>query len=497
METKTTNVTNAFPGYEFKHVDYDTKPHNIYRDTDVGFGGYIISNAGIYTNVALLDIQSLHPNSIRAMNCFGDHTKNFTDILDARVAIKHKDFDTARKMLNGRLAPYLDDESTAKDLAQALKISINSVYGLTAANFDNPFRDNRNKNNIVALRGALFMRTLQDEVESRGFKIVAIKTDSIKIADATKEIVDFCTDFAKRYGYTFEFEAVYQRICQTNDADYIAKYATSDVCKTIFEFIPGDNEKHGGEWTVTGAKFAVPYIFKALFSKEPIVFEDLCEAKEVKTALYLDMNESLPNVSEYDDLKALREKIVNGTADKLLKRELALVDHHRDLSNEDLDKKIAEGHSYQFIGKVGQFCPIKPGCGGGILLREKDGKYSAATGSKGYRWMESEMVRELGREDDIDKSYYTKLVDDAVEAISQYGDFEWFVSDDISEPMPEVIPDETRKILAMMPPCGNTEYATCLECPDFTNEQFDIDCKKGYDISDLFKTNENGEFIFD
>ena len=59
-------------------------------------------------------------------------------------------------MLNGALAKYLDDESTAADLAQALKIAINSVYGLTAAKFPNPFRDPRNKDNIVAKRGALF-----------------------------------------------------------------------------------------------------------------------------------------------------------------------------------------------------------------------------------------------------------------------------------------------------------------------------------------------------
>ena len=40
------------------------------------------------------------------------------------------------------------------------------------------------------------------------------------------------------------------------------------------------------------------------------------------------------------------------------------------------------------------------------------------------------MVRELEKEDDIDRSYYDRLVDNAVEAISQYGDFEWFISDD-------------------------------------------------------------------
>ena len=263
---------NSFPGYEFIPHGDDGKPHNMYRGTDVGFGGYIISNPGIYYDVALLDIQSLHPSSIIAMNSFGNYTQHFKDILDARVAIKHKDYDTARKMLNGRLASYLDDESTAKDLAQALKIAINSVYGLTAANFDNPFRDIRNKNNIVALRGALFMRTLQDEVEQRGFKIVAIKTDSIKIANATKEIVDFCMDFANKYGYIFEFEACYDRICQTNDADYIAMYKDPEWCKRTFGTIPGDNDKHGGKWTVTGAQFAVPYVFKSLFSGEKIEF---------------------------------------------------------------------------------------------------------------------------------------------------------------------------------------------------------------------------------
>lgn len=382
-------IINSFPGYEFKQIEGDIKPHNMYRDTDIGFGGYIISNPGMYGNVALLDIASLHPNSIRAMNCFGEYTKNFTDILDARVAIKHKDFDTARKMMDGKLAPYLNDESTAKDLAQALKIAINSVYGLTAANFDNPFRDVRNKNNIVALRGALFMRTLQDEVTGRGFEIVAIKTDSIKIADATKEIVDFCLDFAKKYGYTFEHEATYDRMCQINDADYIAKYKDPEWCKSTYGYVPGDNAEHAGEWTATGKQFQIPYTFKKLFSKEEIVFEDMCETKEVKSALYLDLNESLP-----------------------------------------------EGeHSYHFVGKVGQFCPIKPGCGGGELLREgkdKEGnvKYDSATGAKGYRWLESEMVKEMNKIDDIDRSYYDKLVDAAVEIISAYGDFEWFVSND-------------------------------------------------------------------
>ena len=92
-----------------------------------------------------------------------EYTKRFKDILDARIAIKHKDFDKAKKMLGGSLAKYLSDESAAADLAQALKIVINSVYGLTSAKFDNAFRDIRNKDNIVAKRGALFMINLKHQ----------------------------------------------------------------------------------------------------------------------------------------------------------------------------------------------------------------------------------------------------------------------------------------------------------------------------------------------
>ena len=371
-------IINAFPGYEF----VDGK--NMYRGDDLGKGGYVYAEPGMYGNVALLDVASMHPNSAINLNAFGEYTQNFKDILDTRIAIKRGNFEEAKHLFGGRLAPYLNDESSAAALAQALKIAINSVYGLTSANFDNPFRDVRNKNNIVALRGALFMRTLQDEIQQRGFKVAHIKTDSIKIPDATPEIIQFTMDFAKQYGYEFEHEATYDRMCLVNDAVYIAKYATAEDCIAQYGYSPGDNKKKGGKWTATGTQFQIPYVFKKLFSKEDLIFDDLCETKSVTSSLYLDMNEGLP-----------------------------------------------EGeHNYIFIGKVGRFCPIKEGCGGGILYREKDGKYYAATGSKGYRWLESEMVFELNKLDDIDEKHFIEMADAAKDAISKYGDFEWFVSDD-------------------------------------------------------------------
>lgn len=413
-----TDIITAFPGYEF----VDGK--NIFRGDDVGKGGYVYSEPGMYGNVALLDVASMHPHSIIAMNVFGEYTKNFKDILDARIHIKHGEYDAVRSMFGGKLAPYLEDKSTAKNLSQALKIAINSVYGLTSANFDNPFRDIRNKNNIVALRGALFMRTLQDEVKKRGFTVAHIKTDSIKIPDATPEIIEFVMEFGKQYGYTFEHEDTYDRMCLVNDAVYIAKYKTGD---------------HAGEWTATGTQFAVPYVFKKCFSHEEIIFDDMCETKSVQTALYLDMNESLPDVSKAEaELQAINKKYPEGEYPFDVDERVQV-----------LEKEIAEGHDYRFVGRIGQFCPIKPGRGGGILCREakdKDGnvKYDSATGTKGYRWLESEIVRNSNSEDAIDRSYYDKLVDDAIETIGQYGDYEWFVSDDpyVADTPPWFNPDE-------------------------------------------------------
>lgn len=361
------SILPFFKGYKYE------AGKSTFMGNEIGEGGRVVSNPGMYGPTWDGDVASQHPHSAIYEVLFGpEFTKRFEDVVYARVAIKRKNFEDAANMLSGALKPYLSEEY-ADGLAQALKIVINSIYGLTSAAFENPFRDPRNIDNIVAKRGALFMELLRHEVEKRGFTVAHIKTDSIKIPNANEEIIKFVCDFGKEYGYTFETEANFDRFCLVNYAVYVAKYADG---------------KKAGKWTATGKQFAVPYVFKNLFSHEPIEFEDLCETKEVKTALYLDKNEDLPE----------------------------------------------DEHNYIFIGKVSSFCPIKPGCGGGELLRvgtDKEGnvKYFSATGAKGYRWLEAEVVKEFNKQDAIDRSYYDKLVDDAIATISQFGDFEQFTSD--------------------------------------------------------------------
>lgn len=359
-----TDLSEMFPGYQ-----YDMGK-STYRGEITGEGGYVYAEPGMYNEVASLDAVSMHPTSIEQLNLFGDYTKKFSEIKNARVLIKRGDYESVRKMLDGKLAPFLDDNVDPKGLSDALKTVVNSIYGLTSARFDNAFRDPRNIDNIVAKRGALFMIELKNHLQQGGWQVVHIKTDGIKIANATKEVIDEVMEFGLNYGYEFEHEATYEKFCLVNDAVYIAK--TKD----------GRTPAH---WEAVGAQFQHPFVFKTLFSGEKIQFKDLCETKQVTSALYLDFTDN-------DEAMALQNR------------------------------------GLHFVGRTGLFCPIKPGKGGGSLMREKDGKYYAATGTKGYEWMEAEMVKDLGMEKDINMSYFNKLVDDAKDNISKYGDFEWFVS---------------------------------------------------------------------
>lgn len=369
-----TELDTIFPGYKFTQNE-DNKWCNMYRGTDVGMGGYVYAEPGMYFDVPVLDVQSMHPNSITILNYFGKYTKNYSDLKDARVAIKTGHLEEARHMLDGKLAVYLNDDSLIEDLAYALKIALNSAYGLTSASFDNAMRDKRNVNNIIALYGALFMRTLQDEVQDRGFTVAHIKTDSIKIPNASSEIIEFCKEFAIKYGFIFEHEATYEKMCLVNKAVFIAKYEWAEKERLI------------GKWSATGSQFAEPYVMKKLFTQQPIIFEDYKQTKSVTNpaTIYLDFNEGL----------------VDGE------------------------------HAYTHVGKVGAFVPVMPTTGGGILLRKKEDKYTAVVGSKGYRWKESDIVKTLEQEDTIDLLYFNTLMNDAIKTIEKFGPIEDFIDYDL------------------------------------------------------------------
>jgi hypothetical protein len=355
-----TDLSKMFPGYKFDGKE------SIYCDEVTGEGGYVYSEPGFYTQVALLDVASMHPTSIEQLNLFGPYTENFSALKEARMAIKHKDYDKARSLLNGRLAKFLeyaeDDPNGGEALAYALKIVINIVYGLTSARFDNQFRDIRNKDNIVAKRGALFMINLKHEIQDRGFIVAHIKTDSIKIPNATSDIIDYVIEFGRGYGYSFEHETTYEKFVLINDAVYVARV--------------------GDKWTAVGAQFQNPYVFKELFSHEELEFDDLCEVKSVtQGSMYLGGN-----------------------------------DDPTDLSN------------LKHVGRAGSFMPVR--YDGKSLWRVKDGKKYHVSGTKGYQWIERDVAKYRESIDDLhtDMDYFNKLKNDAIRSIERFVPFDELVS---------------------------------------------------------------------
>jgi hypothetical protein len=358
-----TDLSEDFPGYSYAFGK------SSYRGEDPGEGGYVYAEPGIYEGVAVLDVASMHPTSIEILNLFGPYTEKYSELKRARIAIKRGDYEQARTIMDGRLAPFLigaEDEKVGQhgtDLAYALRIALNIVYGLTSAKFDNPFRDPRNKDNIVAKRGALFMIDLRHDLQDAGDPVVHIKTDSVKIPNATQEVIAKVISIGSFYGYEFEREATYDKFCLVNDAVYIAR--------------------EGTEWKAVGTQFQHPYVFKSLFSGEAITFDDMCEGKTVvQGSMYLDKEEP--------------EK-----------------------------GKALVYHNMRHLGRTGRFVPVLED--GGTLYRVKDDKYYAVTGTKGFRWMDAEIAKEMP-DLKIDMSYFDKLKNDAIKQIEQFGSFEEFVN---------------------------------------------------------------------
>jgi energy-coupling factor transporter ATP-binding protein EcfA2 len=365
-----TPLAARFPGYKFDRFATG-KDKSTYRGESVGEGGLVRAKPGIYRRVALFDITSMHPTSIIQLNLFGQYTPKFEGLMDIRLALKRGDIEQALD-IDPRLEQFFKgygsegfDKSIIKAMSDALKIVINTVYGLTAASFPNKFRDPDNVDNIVAKRGALFMMDLLAHLEELGYQWIHVKTDSVKIVvpdDMDVEVIfDEVQKFGQDYGYNFEHEATYERFCLVNDAVYVAKKYEADV--------PAWEQT----WSATGAQFQHPVVFKALFSKEELNARDYVETKQVaKGAMYL--------LSEDTGFK-------------------------------------------QFVGRFGAFVPV---IGGRILLRIDGDKEHAVTGTKGYLWEIDENA--LGQELDVDMQYFQELVDEATRTIEKFGSFSEFVA---------------------------------------------------------------------
>jgi DNA polymerase elongation subunit (family B) len=81
------SILPYFPGYKFENGK------SIYRNEEAKEGGLVYAEPGMYINVALLDVASMHPHSAITEVIFGvEYTTIFKEIVDGRVDIKHEEW---------------------------------------------------------------------------------------------------------------------------------------------------------------------------------------------------------------------------------------------------------------------------------------------------------------------------------------------------------------------------------------------------------------------
>jgi hypothetical protein len=214
------------------------------------------------------------------------------------------------------------------------------------------------------------MIELKHYLQEEGYTVAHIKTDSVKIPNATPDILAKVISFGGLYGYKFEHEGTYDKFCLVNDAVYVAGVKP----------VPWEEPFPDIEWTAVGAQFQHPYVFKKLFTRDDISFDDMCEARSVvKGAMYLDYDH--PVEPDYTKMR--------------------------------------------HVGKTGQFVPVHEK--GAKLYRVHDGKYYAVAGTKKHFWIEAHVART--KEDlKIDTSYFENLKDSAIETIEKFGNFREFTN---------------------------------------------------------------------
>lgn len=380
-------VRKVFPGYTIKQGEKGYCYYNVFDNViyNIGKGGFDLlpknvtfidengnekqleNNHQLWKNVICLDVDSMHPNSFINLNYVEEYTQYYKKELRAKEICSLEDFATIQQEL-ALLGYEVNTEKDVKALKNALKLKLNGTYGMTCLGYKSPLK--KCEHNIVANYGGCFISCLDRELrhEYPGFKIVQIKTDSIKIAEYTEDIVNFCKSYAKKFGYNFKEEAKY-RFLLTNGCDCIGIKENGDVEASV------DSSEDEEQEEVKG-------FFSKLYDHEGRIrtkdnIETLVLKKYTKTQVYL------------------------GTVE------------------EENKKKVFKIRDEVNSHKVQVLLPVKRGYGLIPFRQNKNGAYSSIEDLKGQEVIAIYSKDELKTIDPaiIDYDYFQKVVDKALDTM--------------------------------------------------------------------------------
>lgn len=243
---------------------FNLLPENVLKKDAFGNWRTIESNNGLYLDVTSLDIDSMHPNSAIQVNYFGKYTKNYQDILEMKELCSSENSFVYKQEELAKIGHIINNEEELKERRGLFKLILNSTYGNTyikdkKTNQVKASALNKCEHNIIALYGSAYSSTLHHTLVTELIKefpdivIVQMKTDSIKIANCTQKIIDYCNNFAKEYGYTYKVEDTFQYIaCKGNE--YIAINSKGEIVKSS-----SDDEQEDYNVDIKGSTFKILY----------------------------------------------------------------------------------------------------------------------------------------------------------------------------------------------------------------------------------------------
>lgn len=167
---------------------------------EFGFGGLHgvpIRNKVRYKNVKMLDVASLYPNIINKLDVLGGRTQFYKEnLVDKRLAIKHTD----------------------KTLSAALKLVINSIYGLLRSDYS--LLKNKMGAISVCIYGQIILYDLCKRLAPT-CEIVNINTDGVGFVTDSDDYIKVWEEWQDDYGFVLELDE-FETFIQKDVNNYIA-----------------------------------------------------------------------------------------------------------------------------------------------------------------------------------------------------------------------------------------------------------------------------------
>lgn len=172
-----------------------------------GMGGLHAAPAkpGRYKNIKLADVGSMYPSIIVKLNALNNATETYDEIRKERLQIKHTD----------------------KVRANALKLILNSTYGLFKNKYSNLY--NPYASAVVCMYGQMVLYRLCQMLFEAGYGLVNVNTDGVAFEDTGEGYEEICREWEREVqGLSLDIDE-FDLWIQKDVNNYVAK--TGDQIK--------------------------------------------------------------------------------------------------------------------------------------------------------------------------------------------------------------------------------------------------------------------------